>query len=159
MTCGHIGSRKISILMRYLMSWWLSQQTFLPRHSSIQKAFNLRPALRSGVWIYSSIFHHDNKCLATMDCLFSSRSTVGEQWRRPSLKELLSNLLQRSSLRSQPWPPSQAQACRQAKDYPHRIQPELPAFPSQPRARSSPQAPTPFLALPWLPAAPGCPRA
>lgn len=41
----------------------------------------------------------------------------------------------------------------------HRIQSELSPFPSQPRARSSPQALTPFLALPRLPAALGCPRA
>jgi hypothetical protein len=62
---GHITSRQTSILMRYLKAW--RTQTLLPRHSSMQKVFNLKPALKSGIWFYSSTFSHENKCLKTMD--------------------------------------------------------------------------------------------
>lgn len=38
--------------------------------------FNLRPTLRSGLWFYTSTFRYDNKCLRTIDYLFSLRSTM-----------------------------------------------------------------------------------
>jgi hypothetical protein len=72
MTCGQVASRQISILMWFLKAWRLSQLSYPSRHSSLQKVFNCRPALRSEVWFYSSTFHQDNKCLKTMVCLFSS---------------------------------------------------------------------------------------
>jgi hypothetical protein len=42
-----------------------------------KKVFNLRSTLRSGVWFYSATFRHDNKCLKTMNCLFSLGSALG----------------------------------------------------------------------------------
>jgi len=55
--------------MRYLKAGRLSQSPFLPRRSSSRKVFNLRPTLRSRVWIYSPTFHHEKKRFKTTDCL------------------------------------------------------------------------------------------
>jgi hypothetical protein len=44
----------------------------LPRHSFLQKVFNLRLTLRKwGNVSLTTTFYHDNKHLKTMDCLFS----------------------------------------------------------------------------------------
>jgi len=77
MTTGHGASGQISIIMRYLKAWRLSQKPFLPRHSSMQNLFNLWPTLRSGAWLYSSNLHHYNKLLKTTDCFSSSGFTTG----------------------------------------------------------------------------------
>jgi hypothetical protein len=97
MAYGHVGSRQISMLMRYIKAWRASFLSlslslslcvcvcvcvydFLLRYSSLQKVFNLRPTLRREVWFYTSIFHHDNKCLKTTDSLFIG-ICHGEPWK------------------------------------------------------------------------------
>ena len=52
----------------------------LPRHSSLQKVFNLRSALRKwGTVSLITTLHHENKLLKTMDCLFSLGYAMLEQ--------------------------------------------------------------------------------
>jgi hypothetical protein len=63
-TTGHVASRQISILMRYLNAWRLSQYIPLPRHSSLQNVFNLRPALRKwGTVLLIATLCHDSKSM------------------------------------------------------------------------------------------------
>jgi hypothetical protein len=84
--------------------------------------------MRSGVWFFSSTFHHDNKLLKTMDCLFSSGAAMG------------SHKAYKTTVQS----PKLA-ACWQAKNSPLgpalQDQPELPSFPNLVLARSSPRGP------------------
>jgi hypothetical protein len=80
--------------------------------------------LRSGVWFNSSTCHPDNKCLKTMDCLFSWGSSMGGNGRGLCLKSQLSNLPQKASQCSQTWPPP-SQATEQARDTSLKPQLEL----------------------------------
>ena len=85
----------------------------LPRHSFLQKVFNLKLTLRKWSTVsHITTLHHDNK---TMDNLFSSESTVGKQWSRSASKEL-SLISQRRPLNASRHSFSQANLPKQPYD-------------------------------------------
>lgn len=102
------------------------------------------------------------QCLKTMDWLFSLWSAVrsdgeGLHWKSCCLTSHGRPLYTLSHVHHQA-KPKPSQPVTSQEPYPPGNQPELP-FPLWSRARSSPQAPTPFSALPQRSAEPGCPRA
>ena len=102
--CGHgrpLCTSLLSLSLSFSTSTSLPLLAPLPRHSSLQKIFNLRPTLRKrGKVSLITTLRYDNKRLQTMDPPYWSNSGTCL-----SLKSLLSNLPQEHSLCSQPWSP------------------------------------------------------